>query len=130
MGLELETVFQASQWCYHAETMVTRRWFLAVFLLALACQPHPAQDNTKGTKLVLVLSVDQMLPDYLDLSRFGYTGGFKRLYTEGLYYSNADISRGRLYWKDGNVFKDALEIDFNLSELSTVNKIIQTIKEK
>jgi hypothetical protein len=47
-----------------------------------------------------------------------------------LFYSNAGISRGRLYWKDDNVFKQALEIDFNLSELNTLNKIIQSIKRK
>lgn len=47
-----------------------------------------------------------------------------------LYYLNADHSWGRLFWKDGDIFKDALEIDFNLTELETVNKIIQSIKRK
>jgi hypothetical protein len=47
-----------------------------------------------------------------------------------LYYSNNNFSRGRLFWKDGNVFKQALEINFYLSELNTVNNIIETIKRK
>jgi hypothetical protein len=46
------------------------------------------------------------------------------------FYANADHSWGRLYWKDGNVFKNALQIDFKLSDLETVNKIIQSIKRK
>lgn len=47
-----------------------------------------------------------------------------------LFYFNDNNSWGRLYWKDDNVFKDALEIDFNLTDLETVNKIIQSIKRK
>lgn len=47
-----------------------------------------------------------------------------------LYYSGNDISRGRLFWKDSGVLKAALEIDFNLSEIETVNKIIGSIKIK
>lgn len=46
------------------------------------------------------------------------------------YYSNIAVSRGRLYWKDTNLFRQALEVDFQLSELETVNKIIETIKRK
>jgi hypothetical protein len=47
-----------------------------------------------------------------------------------LYYSDNEISRGRLFWKDSSTLKAALEIDFNLSEIETVNKIIETIKTK
>jgi hypothetical protein len=47
-----------------------------------------------------------------------------------LYYSDKGISRGRLFWKDSGTLKAALEIDFNLSEIETVNKIIRTIKTK
>jgi hypothetical protein len=46
------------------------------------------------------------------------------------YYSNIDISRGRLYWKDTNPYRQALEVDFYLSQLETVNKIIETIKRR
>jgi len=47
-----------------------------------------------------------------------------------LYYSDNEISRGRLFWKDSGTLKAALEIDFNLSEIDVVNKIIGTIKSK
>lgn len=47
-----------------------------------------------------------------------------------LYYSNDDISRGKLYWKNDGTFKDALEIDFYLSELDIVNNIIESIKRR
>ena len=47
-----------------------------------------------------------------------------------LYYSDNEISRGSLFWKDSSILKAALEIDFNLSEIETVNKIIGTIKTK
>jgi hypothetical protein len=47
-----------------------------------------------------------------------------------LYYSNNDPSRGRLFWKDSDILKAALEIDFNLSEIDTVKEIIGTIKSK
>jgi hypothetical protein len=47
-----------------------------------------------------------------------------------LYYSNNDIAIGRLFWKDDNILKTALEIDFNYSEIETVDKIIKTIERK
>ncbi|HAH23010.1 MAG TPA: hypothetical protein DCL77_04480 [Prolixibacteraceae bacterium] len=46
------------------------------------------------------------------------------------YYSNSTISRGRLYWKVDTDFNAALEVDFNLLDLPTVNKIIGTIRKK
>jgi hypothetical protein len=47
-----------------------------------------------------------------------------------LYYSNNEIAKGRLFWNDDNILKTALEIDFNYSEIETVNKIIKTIERK
>jgi hypothetical protein len=47
-----------------------------------------------------------------------------------LYYLKSDTSYGRLYWKDNGELKDALEIEYNITKLDTVNKIIETIKEK
>jgi hypothetical protein len=47
-----------------------------------------------------------------------------------LYFSKSDTSYGRLYWNDNGKFKDALEIEYNIAKLDTVNKIIETIKEK
>jgi hypothetical protein len=47
-----------------------------------------------------------------------------------LSYLKSDTSYGRLYWKDKGKLKDALEIEYNITKLDTVNKIIETIKEK
>jgi hypothetical protein len=47
-----------------------------------------------------------------------------------LYYSKSNTSRDRLYWKDNGTLKDALKIDFDLTNLDAVNKIIGTIKRK
>ncbi len=61
--------------------------FLAL-LLAIVAPPH----SGKEIKLVVVLCVDQMLPEYFNFSRFPYTAGLKRLYTEGFFYANADLN--------------------------------------
>lgn len=47
-----------------------------------------------------------------------------------LYYSNNDLAKGRLFWKEDNFFKQALEIDFYSSDYITVTKIINSIKRK
>jgi hypothetical protein len=47
-----------------------------------------------------------------------------------LYYSDDKISRGRLFWNDSGSLKAALEIDFNLSDIEDVSKIIGSIKAK
>ncbi len=48
-----------------------------------------------------------------------------------LYYSNnSDITKGRLYWKDNGKLKQALELQFYLSEIETVREIIASIKRK
>lgn len=51
--------------------------------------------------------------------------------TVGLfYYSNLDNAMGRLFWKDNNTFRAALNVNFSLTEIATVDKIIGTIKGK
>jgi hypothetical protein len=47
-----------------------------------------------------------------------------------LYYIGNYDANGRLYWKDNNIFKAALDVDFLLTEMVTVDKIIGTIKVK
>ena len=44
------------------------------------------------------------------------------------YFSKIDLASGRLYWKDNGVYKQALEVQFDLAELDTINQIIETIK--
>lgn len=47
-----------------------------------------------------------------------------------LYYSQEEVCYGQLYWKAENQFQAALLVEFQLSELETVKKIIRTIKIK
>jgi hypothetical protein len=47
-----------------------------------------------------------------------------------LYYSTNDPVHGRLYWKDKDVFKQALELEFNIAKFDTVSTIIETIRSK
>ena len=47
-----------------------------------------------------------------------------------LYYNYKEIAKGRLYWKDDTFFKQAVEIDFYMSELESVTKIINSISRK
>jgi predicted AlkP superfamily pyrophosphatase or phosphodiesterase len=48
----------------------------------------PAKASTKP-KLVVLFVVDQMRADYIDKFRFQWTGGLKRLITEGAWFRNA-----------------------------------------
>lgn len=70
---------------------------IAAFLLALSTgflpfthsqQPPPAKAPAKP-KLVVLLVVDQMRADYVDKFRHQWTGGLKRLITEGGWFRDA-----------------------------------------
>ncbi len=43
-------------------------------------------------KLVVLISVDQMVPEYLERYGQQFTGGFKRLSTEGIVFTNATLN--------------------------------------
>ena len=58
--------------------------FCSISLIAAAAPPAP--------KLVVFLSVDQMRPDYFERYGHLFQGGLKKLYTEGLVYTNADLN--------------------------------------
>ncbi len=47
-----------------------------------------------------------------------------------LYFNDEDIASGRLYWMEDNLFRQALELNFHITELETVVKIMTTIKER
>jgi predicted AlkP superfamily pyrophosphatase or phosphodiesterase len=70
----------------------TQKWFHLILFLLISCGQSPSQNAPNEIKLVVVVSVDQMRPDYFDPSRFHYTGGLKKLYAEGLFYTNADLN--------------------------------------
>ena len=67
--------------------------FFSVFPHPAGAQaPTPAARRTKSAdkpKLVVLLVVDQMRGDYVDKFRFQWTGGLKRLITEGAWFRDA-----------------------------------------
>lgn len=64
---------------------------LAAFGLLMASLPLSAQQPpAKPVRLVLVLTVDQLRPDYLDRFRGEFTGGLSRLLREGVYYPRGE----------------------------------------
>lgn len=83
---------------------------LIVFSLSFAEPP----------KLIVFISIDQMRPDYFERYGSYFTGGFKRLYDEGIVYTNADLnfaasetgpghatlSTGCFPWKNGILAND------------------------
>lgn len=56
--------------------------------------------------------------------------GSNSLQTAILYYNDDDKSNARLYWKEGEIYRQSLEVAFNYTELQEVLDIIKTIKEK
>lgn len=81
------------------KNLFTSRIRIIILLLALtgafipanAQEKHPAGPAKASAKpkLVVLLVVDQMRSDYIDKFRFQWTGGLKRLITEGAWFRNA-----------------------------------------
>ncbi len=71
-----------------------RRRYVLPLLFVLLALPHTTAQVSKP-RLVILLAIDQMRADYF--TRFGaqFTGGFKRLYTEGRVFTNADLNYAR-----------------------------------
>jgi len=66
--------------------------FFSFALVAAAQTPAPAAKPAKSApkpKLVVLLVVDQMRADYVDKFRFQWTGGLRRLVTEGALFRDA-----------------------------------------
>ncbi|MDP2322126.1 MAG: alkaline phosphatase family protein [Acidobacteriota bacterium] len=51
----------------------------------------PAGDAHRGPKLIVMISVDQMRADYVGRFQHQWTGGLKRLVTEGAWFRQADF---------------------------------------
>ena len=43
-------------------------------------------------KLIIYISIDQMRADYFERYLHHYNGGLKKLYTEGIFFKNADLN--------------------------------------
>ncbi|KAB2922848.1 MAG: alkaline phosphatase family protein [Bacteroidetes bacterium] len=57
-------------------------------LLLLAALSAPA----RTPKLIIYVSIDQMRADYFERYGAHFTGGFRRLHREGVFYPNADLN--------------------------------------
>jgi predicted AlkP superfamily pyrophosphatase or phosphodiesterase len=91
----------------------TRDIFLLIFVLIVGSSALASE----APRLVVVIVVDQMRADHLDRYSKQYTSGFKRLLSEGMFYSNAhlgyavtatapghaSLSTGVYPWKSGIV---------------------------
>ena len=53
-----------------------------------------SRDTASATALVLLLTVDQLRPDYLERWNTQFTGGFRRLLDEGILFSKAAQDHG------------------------------------
>ena len=49
-------------------------------------------ESGQRPKLVILISIDQMKAEYLEWYKAEFTGGFKRLLTEGTQFTNADLN--------------------------------------
>ncbi len=61
-------------------------------LLALCFISIAAFAKSPPPKLVVFISIDQMRADYFDRYGYLFTGGFKRLSSQGIVFSNADLN--------------------------------------
>ncbi|MEY4636505.1 MAG: Alkaline phosphatase precursor [Acidobacteriota bacterium] len=65
-----------------------------LFSLLAAIGPSaqsPATAARRGPKLIVMISVDQMRADYVDRFQHQWTGGLKRLLTDGAWFRQADF---------------------------------------
>ena len=64
---------------------------VAAALLALAVLPAVGQQTQQRPTLVVLLTVDQLRPDYLERWSGQFTGGFRRLLDEGTFFTKASL---------------------------------------
>ena len=65
--------------------------FAFVLLVLTGSLPQAQRAAGPDIRLVLLIAVDQFRYDYLTRFRNEYTGGLKRLLTEGAVFSNANL---------------------------------------
>ncbi len=63
-----------------------------ILALTLVCVSLLGAQPITRPKLVIFFSIDQMRADYLERFADQFTGGFKKLSTEGIVYTNADLN--------------------------------------
>ncbi len=92
---------------------------ISILLLVSVC----AFGKSPAPQLIVFISIDQMRADYFERYNKYFTGGFNRLYSQGIVYSNADLNfaasetgpghaslgTGCFPWKSGIVGNEWLE---------------------
>jgi len=61
---------------------------LVIVLTTVKCRSFSAEPP----RLIIFISVDQMREDYFDRFAPHFTGGLKRLYTDGMFFTNANLN--------------------------------------
>ena len=64
----------------------------ALSLIALLLCTTSLLQSLERPRLVIIISIDQMKPEYFGLYKAWFTGGFKRFLSEGTVYTNADLN--------------------------------------
>jgi predicted AlkP superfamily pyrophosphatase or phosphodiesterase len=65
-----------------------------IFLLTIvfSLPAFPAPPKTEKPQLIIFISVDQMREDYFPRFESQFTGGLKQLYSQGTFFTNADLN--------------------------------------
>jgi hypothetical protein len=103
----------------------------STYLIYNNCSPTYCYDfgttliNTTQTSVLGVFNYGQ--DTFLLTQRIEFTRDNELV---GIFYHNDEAgSRGKLFWKDGGIFKDALDAGYKKGKLSQVIEIIRTIRE-
>ncbi len=70
------------------KSLRARILLIGMFLTITKCQVSAAEPP----RLIIFISVDQMREDYFDRFAPDFTGGLKQLYTDGVFFSNANLN--------------------------------------
>ena len=115
---------------------------LLLLLIAPACASAPPVDRpARQSPLVVVLVVDQMRGDYLEMYGGAFTGGLKRLMTEGTWFrrgaypylntvtcaGHATIGTGALPYRHGMVLNAWWDREAARSVPCTTDNLVQNI---
>ncbi len=73
-----------------------KKIILSLFILLLVFVtlpgPAPLAQSSPKPRLIILIAIDQMRPDYFTRFNAQMTGGLKRLYSEGIVYTKADLN--------------------------------------
>jgi predicted AlkP superfamily pyrophosphatase or phosphodiesterase len=116
-----------------------KKWCIPAFLFSLFCVS--ISYACESPRLIVIIVIDQMRADHLERYSREYTSGFKRLLSEGIFYSNADLgyamtatapghatlSTGVYPWKSGIVGNSYVERETNRRVYSVEDSTVLTV---